>query len=363
MPPQAKGWASASKQRADDLSDAVRCVGQAHEKETGLSWGRRAGHSSQFGSAKENNPPTPTLRSVNLTWANPPHRHAVLDMLYHPHRTNLTPEPGLSEQNPESECGRDPNPASYDPDIGEIVVVRKKNRRVGRDWVVWRGGASNGGACSGVPDEVNNRASRGAGSRAGSRVGTCPTATAVEMKDAKEKYKLKPDDKDIEKWWSIGKGRKESLSRVNEASVGTGMVMHIKELHWNQRLVAASCTPSTALSHDLKALTRRTNRCAVEKPWDHGNSMPRKTRPTEQERQVFYGDHLQVYATAFGNVMLTSAHQADPPHYSCPRAYHISISLSLVLSRRRTTIPPSCTSRYNLAATMSYMRFINQCGR
>ena len=73
---------------------------------------------------------------------------------------------------------------SHDPDIGEIVVVRKKKSRAGLDKIGWALG-----------DVTNNE----------------------EVEEKEEKVKIKMEEK--EKWWSIGRGRKDSKGAKDTLNV------------------------------------------------------------------------------------------------------------------------------------------------
>jgi serine/arginine repetitive matrix protein 2 len=83
-----------------------------------------------------------------------------------------------------------------DPEIGEIVMVKKKKSRVGLDAVRWGPGAL---------DEVTN-------------VNVITNASASVL--PKEVGKLKGEEKDG-KWWSIGRGRKDSKEKVKSMLAST----------------------------------------------------------------------------------------------------------------------------------------------
>ncbi|KAH9487444.1 hypothetical protein JR316_0001520 [Psilocybe cubensis] len=90
------------------------------------------------------------------------------------------------------------DPSHVDPDIGEIVLVKKKKSRVALDGVRW--GASSSGGVGGAMGEVTNvpKVSKEAAKEAG--------------RDAKEKAKA--EEKEKEKWWTtIGRGRKDSKDK------------------------------------------------------------------------------------------------------------------------------------------------------
>ncbi|KAH7905000.1 hypothetical protein BJ138DRAFT_1118875, partial [Hygrophoropsis aurantiaca] len=80
-----------------------------------------------------------------------------------------------------------------DPDIGEILMVKKKKSRAGLDGMRW-----------GTLGEVTN----------------VPTVTKKEKKESSKEnakdglLKVKVDEK--EKWWSIGRGRKDSKEKEKE---------------------------------------------------------------------------------------------------------------------------------------------------
>lgn len=74
---------------------------------------------------------------------------------------------------------------TVDPDIGEIVMVKKKKSRVALDGMKW-----------GPLGEVTN-------------------VPSVTPKEAPALLKVKTEEK--EKWWSIGRGRKDSKEKTKEA--------------------------------------------------------------------------------------------------------------------------------------------------
>lgn len=75
-----------------------------------------------------------------------------------------------------------------DPDLGEIVVVKKKKSRLGLDGMKW-----------GALGEVTN----------------VPSAPK-ERKNTAVEHLLKVKDDDSQKWWSIGRGRKDSKGKDKE---------------------------------------------------------------------------------------------------------------------------------------------------
>ena len=79
---------------------------------------------------------------------------------------------------------------TVDPDIGEIVMVKKKKSRAALDGMKW-----------GPLDEVTN-------------------VPSVAPKEAPALLKVKTEEK--EKWWSIGRGRKDSKEKTKEAKENKG---------------------------------------------------------------------------------------------------------------------------------------------
>ena len=76
-----------------------------------------------------------------------------------------------------------------DPDMGEIVVVKKKKSRLGLDGMKW-----------GALGEVTN----------------VPSAAQEQPKPAPTDNLLKVKGDENQKWWSIGRGRKDSKSKDKE---------------------------------------------------------------------------------------------------------------------------------------------------
>ena len=75
---------------------------------------------------------------------------------------------------------------TIDPDIGEIVMVKKKKSRAALDGLTW-----------GALDEVTN-------------------VPKVPPKDPAPLQKVKNEEKD--KWWTLGRGRKENKAKENKES-------------------------------------------------------------------------------------------------------------------------------------------------
>lgn len=73
-----------------------------------------------------------------------------------------------------------------DPDIGEILMVKKKKSRLGLDGMQW-----------GTLGEVTN----------------VPSITKPKEKGGKKESLLKVKVDDNQKWWSIGRGRKDSKEK------------------------------------------------------------------------------------------------------------------------------------------------------
>lgn len=82
-----------------------------------------------------------------------------------------------------------------DPDIGEIVVVKKKKSRAGLDGLRW-------GALGDVTNTVKEVEAEK------------PKSKPKEKKRPATSLKVKTDEK--EKWWTIGRGRKDSKEKVKE---------------------------------------------------------------------------------------------------------------------------------------------------
>lgn len=80
-----------------------------------------------------------------------------------------------------------------DPDFGEIVVVKKKKSRAGLDGMRWGSGGALG--------EVTNIPS--------------VSKEVKEVKEAKDSMLLKVKAEE-NKWWSIGRGRKDSKEKTKE---------------------------------------------------------------------------------------------------------------------------------------------------
>ena len=76
-----------------------------------------------------------------------------------------------------------------DPELGEIVVVKKKKSRLGLDGMKW-----------GALGEVTN----------------VPSAAQEQPKPAPTDNLLKVKGDENQKWWSIGRGRKDSKSKDKE---------------------------------------------------------------------------------------------------------------------------------------------------
>ena len=79
-----------------------------------------------------------------------------------------------------------------DPDMGEIVVVKKKKSRLGLDGMKW-----------GALGEVTN----------------IPAAPKEQPKAAPVENLLKVKGDENQKWWSIGRGRKDSKGKEKEQKV------------------------------------------------------------------------------------------------------------------------------------------------
>lgn len=82
-----------------------------------------------------------------------------------------------------------------DPDIGEIVVVKKKKSRAGLDGLRW-------GALGDVTNTVKEVEAEK------------PKSKPKEKKRPATSLKVKTDEK--EKWWTIGRGRKDSKEKAKE---------------------------------------------------------------------------------------------------------------------------------------------------
>ncbi|KAF8148662.1 hypothetical protein B0H34DRAFT_802878 [Crassisporium funariophilum] len=87
-----------------------------------------------------------------------------------------------------------------DPDIGEIVMVKKKKSRAALDGMAW-----------GALGEVTN----------------VPSLPKGEKKEAPGLLKVKEGEK--EKWWSIGRGRKDSKEKTKESKMSSKPVEFIYE--------------------------------------------------------------------------------------------------------------------------------------
>lgn len=82
-----------------------------------------------------------------------------------------------------------------DPDIGEIVVVKKKKSRAGLDGLRW-----------GALGDVTNTVKEVEADK--------PKSKPKEKKRPATSLKVKTDEK--EKWWTIGRGRKDSKEKAKE---------------------------------------------------------------------------------------------------------------------------------------------------
>lgn len=76
-----------------------------------------------------------------------------------------------------------------DPDIGDVLMVKKKKSRLGLDGMQW-----------GTLGEVTN----------------VPTVTYPKEKGGKKDSLLKMKADENQKWWSIGRGRKDSKEKVED---------------------------------------------------------------------------------------------------------------------------------------------------
>lgn len=83
---------------------------------------------------------------------------------------------------------------TIDPDIGEIVMVKKKKSRAALDGMAW-----------GPLGEVTNVPK------------VEPTSTTQSKKEAPGLLKVKNEDE--KKWWSIGRGRKDSKEKAKENKI------------------------------------------------------------------------------------------------------------------------------------------------
>lgn len=102
-----------------------------------------------------------------------------------------------------------------DPDLEEIVLIKKKKSRLGLDAVAWGTGEENTGTV------LNSKPSSTALKTKGSEnVPKHKSSTNVPKSKSKDKensikakpieHLLKPKSDESQKWWSIGRGRKDS---------------------------------------------------------------------------------------------------------------------------------------------------------
>jgi serine/arginine repetitive matrix protein 2 len=146
--------ASAASLREKDLSDVVRRVGQGQDQGWGMDQDGACNVTVNGGTAR-------SVKGLGRSRKNQSSR-STIDIYVDP---------------------------ANDPDIGEIVVVRKKKSRAALDGIRWALG------------EVTNAS----------------TAEAdVPPKDDAEKVKIKAEEK--EKWWSIGRGKRDSKEKEKDTA-------------------------------------------------------------------------------------------------------------------------------------------------
>ena len=102
-----------------------------------------------------------------------------------------------------------------DPDLEEIVLVKKKKSRLGLDAVAWGAGEEDTGTAIKPKPSSNALKSKGSGN-----VPKPKPSTNVPKFKSKDKensikakpveYLLKPKSDESQKWWSINRGRKDS---------------------------------------------------------------------------------------------------------------------------------------------------------
>lgn len=151
--------------------------------------------------------------SINSSWASVPAVPSPLAPKTDPSRKRLVPKKsklGLLGKDRQKDRGKDLSDVvrrvgggstsrrgggfeiyvdPTDPEIGEIVMVKKKKSRVGLDGLRWGSGGS-------ALEEVTNVPS------------VSQPLTAIT--------KVKAEEKEKDKWWTLGRGRKDSKEKEKE---------------------------------------------------------------------------------------------------------------------------------------------------
>ena len=102
-----------------------------------------------------------------------------------------------------------------DPDLEEIVLVKRKKSRLGLDAVAWGTGEENTGTA--LKPKPSSNALKSKGSQNVPKLKPSANVAKPKSKDKENSVKvkpvehlLKPKSDETQKWWSIGRGRKDS---------------------------------------------------------------------------------------------------------------------------------------------------------
>ena len=145
-----------------------------------------------------------------------------------------------------------------DPDFEEIVLVKKKKSRRGLDAVAWGPGEENTGnvlkpkpSANALKPKASENAHKSKSSTNILKPKSKDKENSVRAKPVENLLKPKADEN--QKWWSIGRGRKDSKEQKEPRPAKCEHISALSHLRMKQRI--------PDLDHPFKPRSRRRNPC------------------------------------------------------------------------------------------------------